>query len=150
MWLARWLADCDLLDELRQRTDSGDDHAVPELARRLAAHDMLDELRERADRGDTHALYQLAGQLGARDMPDELLELVAAADADRRQMIFQAAAGANPAGINVLRVLADLGDSNARRRLARLLAREGRLDELRERAENGDDYAGQRLAEEQA
>jgi len=83
-------------------------------------------------------------------MTDELLELVAAADMDRRQVIVQAAATANAAGINVLRVAAGWGDARARRRLARVLAWEGRLDELRERAENGDDYARQRLGEEQA
>jgi hypothetical protein len=87
---------------------------------------MLDELRQRADRGDDHALRALAGRLGAHNMAVELRALVAAAGADRQPMILQAAALANPAGINVLRMAADLGDSNARARLARQLAREGR------------------------
>ena len=148
MWLARWLADCDRLEELRQRADSGGYYAVRELARRLGERDMLDELRERTDRADSHALRELTGRLAAHDVPEQLRELIAATDADRQQMILQAAAFANPAGINVLRVVADLGNNSARQRLARLLAREGRLDELRERAENGDDYARQWLVGE--
>jgi hypothetical protein len=122
MWLARWLADCDGLDELRQRADSGGYYAVRELARRLAALNMHEQLRE----------------------------LVDAADADRQPMILQSAGSAASAGIDVLRMVADRGNNNARRRLVRRLAREGRVDELRERAENGDDYARQWLADKQA
>jgi hypothetical protein len=148
MWLARWLADCDRLDELRQRADSGGYYAVRELARRLGEHDMLDELRERSGRGDDHALGELARRLAALNMREQLRELVDAADADRQPMIVQSAGSAAAAGIDVLRMVADLGDNNARRRLVRRLAREGRLDELRDRAEHGDDYARQWLASE--
>ena len=137
-WLARWLADGDHPDELRQRADSGGYHALPELARWLADHDMLDELRQRAARGSYHALRELARRLAERDMHDELRELAAAADADRRLLILHAAGEAGSAGIDVLGVLADLGDKTARALLARGLARAGRLDELRERAESGD------------
>ncbi|MBV8993507.1 MAG: hypothetical protein JO287_07370 [Pseudonocardiales bacterium] len=150
MWLARWLADCDRLDELRERADSGGYYAVRELARRLGERDMLDELRERANRGDDHALRELARGLAAHNMREELRELVDAADADRQPMILRAAGSAGSAGIDVLRMVADLGDDSARRWLVRRLAREGRLDELRDRAEDGDYYARQWLADERA
>jgi hypothetical protein len=148
MWLARWLADCDHLDELRQRADGGGYYALRELARWLGERDMLDELRQRADRGNSHALRELAGRLAAHNRLEELRELVATEDADRQQVILEAAGGAGSAGIDVLRMVADLGDDHARRRLDRRLAREGRLEELRERAEKGDDYARQLLADE--
>src|SRR5712692_9403036 len=119
LWLARWLADGDHLDELRQRADSGGYHALPELARWLADRDMYNELRERA----------------------------AAADADRRLLILHAAGETGLGGTDVLRVLADLGDKSARSRLAHRLAREGHLDELRQRSESGDNYAQYWLAE---
>ncbi len=147
LWLARWLADGDHLDELRQRADSGGYHALPELARWLADHDMYNELRQRAASGGYHALRELARRLAERDMHDELRELAAAADADRRLLILHAAGETGLGGTDVLRVLADLGDKPARSRLAHRLAREGHLDELRQRAESGDNYAQYWLAE---
>jgi len=44
LWLARWLADCDHLGELRQRAAAGGYHALQELARRLANRNMVGEL----------------------------------------------------------------------------------------------------------
>jgi hypothetical protein len=147
LWLARWLADGDHLDELRQRAASGSYHAPRELAIQLASHDMHDELRDLAsDSSGYHALRALAGWLAERDMHHELAELALAADLDRRLQIFQAVREAGAGGINVLRVLIDLGDDSARSRLARLLARAGRLADLQERAESGDDYARYWLA----
>jgi hypothetical protein len=67
LWLARWLADCDHLAELRERADSGSYHASRKLARRLADHDMFDELRARAERGDYHAHLTLIKTLAERD-----------------------------------------------------------------------------------
>ncbi len=119
LWLARWLADCDHLDELRQRADSGSYHAWRELIKRLAERDMHEELRELAE----------------------------AADADTWQLIFDAVGEAGSAGMEVLRLLADLGDKTSRMRLAHRLAREGPLDELRHRAESGDEYAQHWLSE---
>lgn len=57
------------------------------------------------------------------------------------------AIGGSPAGPNALRVLAGLGHKASRWHLARRLAREGCLDELHQRAENGDDYAQHLLDE---
>jgi len=140
LWLARWLADCDRLDELRQLADRGSYHASRKLARRLADHDMLDELQGRASAsGDYFALRQLVRRLAERDMDEELEGLITSADADTRLLIFDAVGGS--AGLKARRLLADLGHIPSRSHLAYRLAREGRLDELRQRAENGDEYA---------
>lgn len=80
-------------------------------------------------------------------MGENLRGLITAADAGTRLVIFDAAGEGGSAGMNALRVLADLGDKTSRLRLARRLAREGRLDELRRRAEGGDEYASHWLEE---
>ena len=142
LWLARWLADCDRLDELRERAGTGGYHASRELDRLLADHDLLDELRDRISTGGgQYALRQLARRLIERDMSEELRELVEAADADTRPLILDAAGGASSNWMNAMRVLADFGHKASRSHLARTLAREGRLEELRQRAGNGDEYA---------
>ena len=146
LWLARWLADCDRLDELRERADGGSYHAARKLARRLADHGLLDELRARAGRGDYHAWCALITTLADRDMHEELRQRVEAADPGTRQLIFDVVGG-SPAGMNAVRVLADLGHKASRSHLARRLAREGGLDELRQRADDGDEYAQQWLDE---
>jgi len=148
LWLARWLADGGHLDELRQRTASGSYHARPELARLLAQHDLYDELRERASAtAGHHALRELAKRLAQRDMHGELRELATAADPEGRVLILQAAGEAGSVETDVLRVLADLGDQRGRAWLGRRLAREGHLEELRQRAESGDEYAQHWLGE---
>lgn len=146
LWLARWLADCDRLAELRERADSGSYHASRKLARRLADQDMLDELRARAERGDYHARCALITTLAERDMREELRERIEAADTDTRQLIFEVVGGSS-AGMNVRRAFADLGHEASQAHLARWLAREGCLDELRQRAESGDEYAQYWLGE---
>jgi hypothetical protein len=148
LWLVRWLADDDRLDELRERAAGGSYYAPHELAKLLAAHDLHDELRERAFLGGGHdALRELATWLAARDRHDELRELATAADPDRRLLILEAAGDGSSGGLDVLRVLADLGNKRGRFLLARRLAREGHLDELRDRAARGDEYAEGWLAE---
>ena len=147
LWLARWLADYDHLDELRRRAASGSYHAVRELARRLAELDMLDELRRHADSGSSPALRELARRLAQRDMHAELRELAVAAEPGKRQLILEAA-GEGAYELDVQRVIADLGDDRGRALLARRLAREGHLNELRQRAESGDEYARHWLTEE--
>ena len=147
LWLARWLADVDRLDELRERADRGGYHASCELARCLADHDMLDELQERASAsGGYPALQQLVRRLAECDMDEELRALITSADANTRLLIFDAVGG-SPPGVKALKLLADLGHKASRSQLARRLVREGRLDELRQRAENGDEYARHSLDE---
>ena len=143
------LADHDMLDELWQRAASGSYHAGRLLARRLAALDLLGELRQRASARDDYALRALAWALAERGRHAQLRNLARAANPDRRLLILDAAAGANMAGLRELRVqrvLAGLGSKVGRAGLARRLAREGRLDELRERAESGDVYAQAELS----
>lgn len=119
-------------------------------ARWLADHDLLDELRDRISAGGGyHALRELARRLIERDMSEELRELIEAADADTRQVILDAAVGASSAWMNATRVLADFGHKASRRYLARTLAREDRLEELRQRAEHGDEHARRWLDEAQ-
>jgi hypothetical protein len=148
LWLVRWLADDDRLDELRERAAGGSYCAPHELAKVLAAHDMYDELQERAVSAGSHdALRELAKRLAARDRHDELRELATAADPEQRLLILEAAGDGCSGGLDVLRVLADLGNKRGRFWLARSLAREGHLDELRDRAAGGDEYAEHWLAE---
>jgi hypothetical protein len=149
--MASWLSDRarteEAIEVIRPQADAGDDVAELWLAQWLADGDHLDELRERAASGSYHAPRELARRLAERDMHEELRELAVAAAPDRRQLILQAAAETGTTGLDVLRVLADLGDKTGRSRLARRLARAGLLEELRERAESGDDYARYWLAE---
>lgn len=119
------------------------------LARWLADQDNSDELRQRADRGDYSALRALVWRLARRDMGDELRELAVAADAERRLLILDMAKEAGSSGIEVPRARVALGDDSARGVLAHWLVREGRLDELREPADRGDEYARCLLAESQ-
>ena len=55
-WEAYQLAEADEIDQLRTRTDSGDDHARRALANRLAEHgscaDAVDVIRPLADAGE--------------------------------------------------------------------------------------------------
>jgi hypothetical protein len=119
LWLARWLADCDHLGELRQRAAAGRHHALPELASRLAERNMVGELRV----------------------------LAVAADPGDRLLLLHAARDAYSPGMEVTRLCAELGDETARHGLIRWLARTGHMDELRQRAASGDEYAQHWLGE---
>jgi hypothetical protein len=143
--LASWLSDRARTEEaivvIRPLADAGDEVAELWLARWLAGSDRLDELRQRAASGSDHALAELAQRLAERNMHDELRELATGAGADRRWLILHAAGRTGLGGTDVLRVRVDLGDDGARFQLAHRLAREGQLDELRQRAAGGDRYA---------
>ena len=148
--LASWLADRARTDEgievIRPLADGGDDVADLWLARWLADHDHLEELRQRATIGSYYAAAELARRLAGRNRPGELREFALAAGPEKRVLILRAAREAHSPGMDVTRVCADLGDELARHGLIRWLARSGQLDELRERAESGDDYARDWLA----
>jgi hypothetical protein len=175
-WQAYCLAEDDDVDELRQRADSGDDHARRQLAcwlgdrgqaqdalalirpladagedvaqlwlaRWLAECDQAGELRQRADAGDDHALYELAGWLAAHGQLTELRELISTEDGLAALRAFWRTWQVDN---DVLRSLADAGDDDAQRQLARWLARFGDTDELRQRANAGDEHARQQLAD---
>jgi hypothetical protein len=81
LWLARWLADDNHLDELRRRAIGGSYPALHELAEWLARHEHLDELRELvvghwellagwlAGQGPWHEGGSAAGRSGRRQSP---------------------------------------------------------------------------------
>ncbi|HEY5989556.1 MAG TPA: hypothetical protein VIV12_24730 [Streptosporangiaceae bacterium] len=85
--------------------------------------------------GGYHALLELAGWLADHKCLEELRELVFG----QRQLLSSWLARQHD--MKIVRLAADLGDDDARRRLARW------LDRLRERAAAGDDHARQFLAE---
>lgn len=160
-WRAYQLAENDQAGELRQLAAAGDDHARRQLAswlsdRAFSGSGLLDRarleeaiavIRPLADAGDDVAELWLARWLADCDLHEELRELIEGADPGRRQLIFDAVGGVSSAALNTARMLADLGDQASRMHLARVLAREGRLDELRERVDGGGDYAAHWLAD---
>jgi hypothetical protein len=93
----------------------------------LAEDDQAGELRERSAAGDEHARRQLASWLADRARTQDAIEVI-------RPLARQH-------DLKVVRLAADLGDDDARRRLERSLGR------LRERAEAGDGHARRFLAE---
>jgi hypothetical protein len=92
-----------------------DDAAAWWQAYLLAEDDRVDELRERADGGDGHARRQLASWLAER--------------------------GRTAEAIAVIQPLADAGEDIPQLWLARWLAADDRIGELRQRADAGDEYA---------
>ena len=153
-WQAYSLAENGELDELRQRAGGGDDHARRQLAywmgergrlqeaialirpladagediaqlwlaRWLGGCDQAGELRQRADAGDDHALYELAGWLAAHGRLTALRELVSA---EGGLAALQAFWRTWQVDVGVLRLLADAGDDDAQRQLARWLSQTG-------------------------
>lgn len=73
LWLARWLADGDYLDELRARADDGNYAALYELAGWLADHERLGELRALLG----HHPERLAGWLAQGAYPMSVVRLAA-------------------------------------------------------------------------
>ena len=147
-WQAYSLAENGEVDELRHRADGGDDHArqqlaywisergLPQeaialirpladagediaqlwLARWLAESDQAGELRQRANAGDDHALYELAGWLAAHGRLTELRELISTEGGLAALQAFWRTWQVN---VEVLRLLANAGDDDAQRQLAR-------------------------------
>jgi hypothetical protein len=137
--LAGWLGDRGQTEQaiefVRPLADTGDDVAELWLARWLAGRDEVDELRDRARAGSYHALVELAGWLAEHEHLAELRELVIG----QRQLLSGWLARQHQ--LQLVRLAADLGDEDARRRAERWLAR------LRERALAGSEHARQDLAQ---
>lgn len=171
-WEAYCLAENDNIDELRRRTDEGDNHARRQLACWLAergqAHEAIPVIRPLADAGEDIAQLWLArwladcGQLGelrqrADIGNDHAFQELGKWLADHRRLdelreFITAREGRLsqlrvPGDVSVLRVFADLGDNDARRHLAGWLVRRGQLDELRQRADAGDEHARRQLTD---
>ena len=102
-------------------------------------------LRARADTGDRSAAERLVELLAERGDIDE------AAGPGRHRRPGRRRAAGRAAGqrgdIDGLRARADTGDRFAAERLAELLAERGDIDGLRARADTGDGFAAERLAE---
>ena len=147
--LARLLAERGDLDELRARADAGDRAAAVQLARLLAERGDLDELRARADAGDRAAAARLAWLLAERGDLDELRARADAGDGDAAAWLADLLTwlGDLDGAARILRALVDAGDWDAAEQLAGLLAGRGDLDELRARADAGDEAAATELAE---
>jgi hypothetical protein len=79
-------------------------------------------VRQRANAGDDHALYELAGWLAVHGRLTELRGLIST---EGGLAALQAFWRTWQVDIEVLRLLADAGDDDALRQLARRLARSG-------------------------
>ena len=138
--LASWLADRGRYEEaievIRPLADTGNEVDELWLARWLADADHPDELRQRAAGGSYYVLHELAGWLAGHERLDELRQLMV----DHRELLSGWLGTQHD--MRVVRVAAELGDEQARRRLERWLAR------LHERAEAGDEHT-LRFLEEQ-
>lgn len=139
--LAGWLADRarteEAIEVIRPLAGAGDDVADLWLARWLADGEHLGELRQRAASGNYHALLELAGRLARHGLLDELRGLAE----QQRHLLVLSGWLARQGDMKLVRLAAELGDDDARRRLKHWLAR------LHERAGAGDEHARQFLAE---
>ncbi|MFI7708260.1 NACHT domain-containing protein [Nonomuraea sp. NPDC049480] len=146
--LAGLLAEHGRVEELRARADAGDGHAFAILAHLLERQGRIEEaitvLRPHADRG---AAPQLARLLARHDGAQEAIDLLHAhPDQDYNWTSTLAELLAQQGRTEELRARADQGDRAAGDRLARLLAEQGHVEELQARATAGDPDATFRLA----
>jgi tetratricopeptide (TPR) repeat protein len=155
--LADLLAAQGRVDELRTRADAGDGCATKRLADFLVDQGRVDEaielLRVRVEVSDRSgdwinnwdAAELLAELLAAQDRVDEAIELLRVrADADP---VTKQSAGPLAPQSRLVDVRSALTANLAADRLARLLASHGRIEELRARADAGDQSAIIQLAE---
>ena len=154
-WLADVLTDQDDVDELRRRADAGDERARYAYAETLLERGQLDEVRSCAAAGDQQATLRLAQHLrglgrldaaievlrsfgGTTATADLLFDLLVAAGRIE-EAIEKAPAGVEPSKLNWflrdhdrlddLRSRAQDGDEDAAWWLAKKLAESGRVDE---------------------
>jgi hypothetical protein len=140
--LATALADRDAVDELKARAEAGDRWSSGALTRALARRGDVDELRVRAEAGDRGAGRALVNlPIGE----DELRARVEAGDryAAKKLVDLLTAEDRLEEATDVARTFAT--SWQGREQLAKLLARRGEVDELRERAEQRDYSAADRL-----
>jgi hypothetical protein len=86
LWLARWLAECGRIDELRDRADAGDRHALAELADLLASQNRWADVRELAC-GPTGVRPELAAWLARQGDIDALRIAADAGDIDAQRRL---------------------------------------------------------------
>ncbi|NUP64449.1 MAG: NACHT domain-containing protein [Nonomuraea sp.] len=146
--LAALLAEHGRVEELRVRAEAGDGNAFAILADLLKRQGRIEEaiavLRPHARRGAAPRLARLLARQGAVQEAIDLLHAHPDEDLDWTSTLADLLA--RQGRIEELRARADQGDRAAGDRLARLLAEEGRVEELRARATAGDPHAAHRLA----
>ncbi|WP_203906836.1 tetratricopeptide repeat protein [Rhizocola hellebori] len=135
------------LDILRPRANSGDEAAAHALVDLLVDQGCVDELRERANAGDSNAAYRLVDVLTQQNRLEEGVSMLRERANAESFAARLADLLAQMGRIDELRDLADDGNAHAARLLANLLAAHDRVDELRERASGGDLQARQRLVQ---
>ncbi|MEV0348660.1 NACHT domain-containing protein [Nonomuraea sp. NPDC050680] len=136
------------VEELRTRADAGDAHAFAILAYLLEEQGRIEEaitvLSPHTDRG---AAPQLARLLARQDRAQEAIDLLHAhPEQDYNWTSTLAKLLAQQGRTEELRARADQGDRAAGDQLAQLLAGQGHMDELQARATAGDPDAAFRLA----
>jgi hypothetical protein len=150
-WLARLLFDLGEIDELRARADAGNQSAVSWLAEHLFNGGEISEakrvLLDSAEAGDEYAAWHLAELLVKHGDIDEAADLLRAEvsptdhtglQVTRKFAELRLELDDIDGAAQLLRVCADLGDSEAIGHLAYLLVEDGHIDQaeqlLRERA----------------
>jgi hypothetical protein len=153
--LARWLEQHGRIDHATEvlwaaADDRGDDAAI-RLTDLLMRHGRITELRTRSDNGDLYATEQLSDWLAKHGRTAEAIELLRQAnDEDRyteRLVKLLDNEARTDEAIDVLRRMVDSRSGYGAKRLVELLAKQGRTDELQERADAGDRYAANRLTD---
>ena len=168
-WQAYLLAENDQADELRERAEAGDGHAMRQLASWLADRARTEEaiavIRPLAGAGDDVADLWLARWLADGEHLDELRQRAASGNyhallelagwlarhgplealrelvVQHRHLLLLSGWLARQGDMKLVRLAAELGDDDAQRQLERWLAR------LHERAGAGDEHVRQFLTE---
>ena len=146
-WEAYQLAEADEIDQLRTRTNSGDDQARSALASLLAEHgcyaDAVELIRPLADAGEDVASLWLARWLEDSD-PAELRRRAQAGDFYCLQVLADSVRWRAPA--EEWREVLCTADGQVRPGLETWLARQGDVEVIRIGAEAGDKECQRRLA----
>jgi TIR domain len=147
--LANLLARRGDTDGLRARAEGGDWRAARTLADLLAQRGDTKALGARANSGDWYAGDRLADLLAQRGDTDGLRARADAGDQDAAWRLANLLVGRGDLDgtARILRAWPEVGNSEAGRTLADLLARGGDTEALRARSDAGDGHAALRLAE---
>ncbi|GAA0713276.1 hypothetical protein GCM10010199_12180 [Dactylosporangium roseum] len=123
---------------LRAQADAGSKDAAKRLVELLAKQGRLDDLKSWADAGSPAAALQAAHMMARRGEADEAIDLLRP-HADGKDVGWYFAGLLREHGrIDELRSRADAGDEPSARELAKLLGKSDDIEELRTRAELGD------------
>lgn len=150
--LQNYLARRILLEQTRKRAMTGDKDAALHLAKMLAEQGRLDEaiaiLVPHVQVGDRATQYELAKLLAHEGQVDQLRHRAEGGDRMAAERLVDVLCGQGRVGdaLVFMRSRETIGEQDWNWRIADLLAKDGRVGELRERAE-ANEVAAQRLAE---